>query len=210
MPAIVVPETYMLIPTRARQHLVTQHALNALTCYKLNHINLTVTPTALLPSVVKNAPSHIEHFALPMVHPVTGETISSYQKMMHDPATAEIWQMAFGKDFGSIVQGDIKMEQKGTNAMFVMTHDEIKHVLWQEKKITYGNPEVNYRPQKEDPCRICITAGGNLVTYKSSLSVCTADLDTAKLCWKSVISTPGAKYMCLDIKKKIDDMPQIF
>jgi hypothetical protein len=29
----------------------------------------------------------------------------------------------------------------------------------------------------------------------------TADLDTAKLHWNSVISTPGAQYMCLDIKK---------
>ncbi len=26
-----------------------------------------------------------------------------------------------------------------------------------------------------------------------------ADLDTAKLHWNSVVSTPGAKYMCLDI-----------
>jgi hypothetical protein len=35
-----------------------------------------------------------------MVHPVTGKTISSYKKLMHDPATAEVWQTAFGKDFG--------------------------------------------------------------------------------------------------------------
>jgi hypothetical protein len=134
-----------------------------------------------------------------MVHPVTRETISSYKKLMHDPATAEIWQTAFGKDFGGMAQGDIKMGQKGTYAMFVMTHDKIKHILWQGKKITYRNPVVNYRPQKEDPYRIR-TAGGNLVTYKSSPSVCTADLDTAKLHWNSIISTPGATYMCLDIK----------
>jgi hypothetical protein len=30
---------------------------------------------------------------------------------MHDPATMEIWQTAFGKDFGSMVQGDNKMGQ---------------------------------------------------------------------------------------------------
>jgi hypothetical protein len=42
--------------------------------------------------------------------------------------------------------------------------------------------------------------GGNLITYESSPSVRTADLDTAKLHWNSVISTPGAQYMCLDIK----------
>jgi hypothetical protein len=42
-------------------------------------------------------------------------------------------------------------------------------------------------------------AGGNLITYASSPSVRITDLDTAKLHWNSVISTKGAKYMCLDI-----------
>jgi hypothetical protein len=42
-------------------------------------------------------------------------------------------------------------------------------------------------------------AGGNLITYASSPSICIADLDMAKLHWNSVISKKGAKYMCLDI-----------
>ena len=62
-----------------------------------------------------------------MVHPVTGQAISSYKKLMNDPATAEVWQMPFGKDFGSMCQGDNKTGQKGTNAMFVMTHNDIAH-----------------------------------------------------------------------------------
>jgi hypothetical protein len=57
-------------------------------------------------------PVHFEHYANPMVHPVTGETISSYKKLMNDPATAEVWQTAFGKDFGGMAQGDNKMGQK--------------------------------------------------------------------------------------------------
>jgi hypothetical protein len=64
-----------------------------------------------------------------MVHPVTGRTISSYKKLMNDPATAEVWQTAFGKDFGGMAQGCNKTGAKGTNAMFVMTHDEIRHAL---------------------------------------------------------------------------------
>jgi hypothetical protein len=44
---------------------------------------------------------------------------------MHDPATAEVWQTAFGKDFGGMTQGDNKTGQKGTNSVFVMTHKEI-------------------------------------------------------------------------------------
>jgi hypothetical protein len=59
---------------------------------------------------------------------------------MHNPVTAEIWQTAFGKDFGGMAQGDLKTGQKGMNAMLVMMHDEIRHILRQGKKITYGNP----------------------------------------------------------------------
>jgi hypothetical protein len=56
------------------------------------------------------------------------------------PATAKTWQTAFGKDFGSMAQGDNKTGQKGTNAMFVVSHDdEIKHMLSEGKKLTYGN-----------------------------------------------------------------------
>jgi hypothetical protein len=42
---------------------------------------------------------------------------------------------------------------------------------------------------------------GNLITYNGDLSVRTADINMAKLHWNRVVSTPNAKYMCLDIKK---------
>ena len=62
---------------------------------------------------------------MPMIHPTTGEMITSYKKLMHDPATMEIWQTAFGKDCGGMAQGDNLTGQKGTNSIFVMTHNKI-------------------------------------------------------------------------------------
>jgi hypothetical protein len=100
-----------------------------------------------------------------------------------------------------MAQGDNKTGQKGMNAMFVMTHNEIAHAYQAKKFFTFANPVVNYRPQKEDPNCICIMAMGNLITYDGELSVRTVDINTAKLHWNSVVSTPNAKYMCLDIKK---------
>ncbi len=134
-----------------------------------------------------------------MVHPVTRETISSYNKLMNDPTTAEVWQTAFGKDFGGMAQGDNKTGRKGMDAMFVMTHDGIKHALKAGKKITYYNPIVDHRPQKEGPNRIRLRAGGNLIHCNKELSVPTAGLKTAKLHWNSVVSTALAKYMCIDL-----------
>ena len=126
---------------------------------------------------------------------------------MHDPATADIWQTAFGKDFGGMAQGDNKTGQKGTNAMFVMNHEEIKNVLKAGKTFTYTNPVVDHRPQKADPNCICITAGGNLIQYDCELSVPIANIDTAKLHWNSVVSMALVKYMCVDIKKITYQLP---
>jgi hypothetical protein len=84
--------------------------------------------------------------------------------------------------------------------MFVMTHDKIAHALAAKNFFTYANLVVNYRPQKDNPHPIRFTAGGNLINYDGVASVQTADLDTAKLHWNSVVSMENARYMCLDIK----------
>jgi hypothetical protein len=39
----------------------------------------------------------------------------------------------FGKDFGGMAQGCNKTGQKGTNAMFIMLHDDIMHDLAAKK-----------------------------------------------------------------------------
>jgi hypothetical protein len=193
-------QTTRTIPSMARQELVTQLAIDALTIAEDNNLRDIFSPRSLLNINPMRDHLRFKQFACPMVHPTTGKTISSYTQLMHDPVTAETWQMAFGKDFSGMAQGDNKTGQKGTNAMFVMTHDKIYKVLAQKKKFTYGNPVVDYCPQNNDPHRIRITAGGNLVKYESSPLVQTADLDMAKLHWNSVISTKNAKYVCLDIK----------
>jgi hypothetical protein len=132
------------------------------------------TPTCLMKHMKNSFPMMFENFASPMLHPITGKTISSYKKLMNDPATAKVWQTASGKEFKGMAQGDKKMGQKGTNAMFVMTHDELAHVLQSGKRFTFANPVVKYQPQKEDPNRIQIMAMGKLVSYKGELSVQTA------------------------------------
>ncbi len=117
---------------------------------------------------------------------------------MQDPATAETWMTAFGKDFGGMCQGDDKTGQLGTNAMFVMTPSNVP-LIPTDRTVTYTQVVIDHRPQKADPNRIRITAGGNLINYPGELTTRTADVTTAKLLWNSVLSMPEAKYMCLDM-----------
>ena len=68
-----------------------------------------------------------------------------------------------------------------------------------EKTITYARLVVDFRPQKKDPNRVRMTAGGNLIKYAGEITTHTADLTTAKIVWNSVLSTAGAKYACFGI-----------
>jgi hypothetical protein len=123
------PTTFMPIPNGAQQRTVTRQAIDVLTIQEGAEANNKFTPLCLMKHAKKSIPTMFKHFASPMVHPIMGKTISSYKKLMNDPATAKVWQTAFGKDFGGMAQGDKKTGQKGTNAMFVMNHDKLAHVL---------------------------------------------------------------------------------
>jgi hypothetical protein len=65
--------------------------------------------------------------------------------------------------------------------------------------VMYAHIVVDFPPQRTNPRRIWITASGNLINYPGELSTQTADLTSSKLMWKTILSTEGAKYMCLDI-----------
>ena len=65
--------------------------------------------------------------------------------------------------------------------------------------VTYARVVVDIRPQKDDPNRVRITAGGNLIKYPGELTTRTADLTTSKILWNSVISTENARFAALDV-----------
>ena len=140
-----------------------------------------------------------EHFCAPVIHPVTGESITKYKKLIDDPITARTWSRAFGKEFGNLAQGDTATNTPGTNSIYVMTHEQILQIP-NDRTVTYTRIVVDYRPQKADPNRVRLTAGGNLIEYPGELTTRTAELTTTKMLWNSVISTEDARYMCLDIK----------
>eukprot|EP00804_Cyclotella_cryptica_P000330 CCRYP_008663-RA/>CCRYP_008663-RA protein AED:0.43 eAED:0.43 QI:0/0/0/1/0/0/2/0/233 len=111
-----------------------------------------------------------------------------------------VWTTAIGKEFSNLAQGGDKTGEKGTNSIFVMSHDEIANIP-KGRTVTYGRIVIDSRPQKADPNRVRITAGGNLIKdYPGELTTRTADLTTSKILWNSVLSTEGAEFMGIDIK----------
>ena len=81
------------------------------------------------------------------------------------------------------------------------------------------------RPQQEDPDITRITIGGNNIIYPGDVGTPTASLELIKLILNSVLSRPGAKFACFDVKNfylatsmdrsdyariKIEDIPKEF
>ena len=65
-----------------------------------------------------------------------------------------------------------------------------------DRVVTYARIVVDYRPQKADPNRVRITAGGNLIQYPGELTTRTTDLRTTK---KRKHQWTTCKICCLDI-----------
>jgi hypothetical protein len=66
--------------------------------------------------------------------------------------------------------------------------------------VTYGRIVVSVCPQKAEVKQTRLTVGGNLIDYPGDISTKTAGLITAKVLFNSVISTPNAKFMGIDLK----------
>ena len=98
-----------------------------------------------------------------------------------------------------MAQGDNKIETPGTCSIFVMTQNKTRRIP-QDRVVTHACLVVNFRPQKDNPNSVRITAGGNLIKYPGELTTRTADMTTTKILWNSIFSTEGAQFMGLDIK----------
>jgi hypothetical protein len=68
------------------------------------------------------------------------------------------------------------------------------------KKLTYLYVVSAFRPDKTNPRCICWTVGGNHIIYAADVNTKTADLTTAKTLISSILSTPDAKFLGINIK----------
>ena len=67
--------------------------------------------------------------------------------------------------------------------------------------ITYCRILCETRPHKKETHILIITICGNKITNEGLFSTPTADLVTAKIDWKIIISTPYYRYLIVEVKK---------
>ena len=145
----------------------------------------------------QHTPITVKHTCNGVVHPVSGQVITKYKTLINDNLLQDIWEEAMCIELGRLSQG--YKDTQYTNTIRFMDHKMINDIP-KNQTVTYGHIVVDYFPQKDDPNRVRITAGGNLIDYPDELTTRTADLRTTKLLWNSMLSTKDARYMCIDIE----------
>jgi len=66
-------------------------------------------------------------------------------------------------------------------------------------KTTYAKIKYNINPRKKSTHRTCLTIGGNWLPFNGNLSVPGATVTTTKCMVNSIISSPNAKGLIIDI-----------
>jgi hypothetical protein len=136
-----------------------------------------------------------------MANSVLGENGEplEYRHLIASPKTRTTWTHSYGNELGQLVQG-MPGRAEGTNTIFFIP----RHMVLKERAryVTYGLITCLIRPEKIDkPNRTRLVVGGDRVHYPFDAGMLTADLLTVKLLINSIISTPGARFLTMNIKK---------
>eukprot|EP00956_Cyclotella_meneghiniana_P017716 scaffold29109_cov56-Cyclotella_meneghiniana.AAC.5 len=129
----------------------------------------------------------------------TGNLLN-YRQLLRHPKYKAQWKVSSANEFGRLANGVGGRIKKPTNTIrFIREQDVPKD---RRKDITYGSFTCSVRPEKiDEPNRTRFTAGGDKINYPGEVATPTAEMLVlvAKLLFNSVVSTPGAKFMTMDI-----------
>lgn len=135
-----------------------------------------------------------EYNAYAVTHHITGKQME-YRHLIRNPHYKKDWDQSCANELGRLAQG-LSDKIKGTNTLVFIA----KSMVPPGRTVTYARIVCIVRPVKEETNQTGITCSGNLILdYSGDVSTETASLETFKIHINSVISTPGAKYMTMDI-----------
>ena len=145
----------------------------------------------------------------------------NYRQLMRHPDYKGPWSLSSANEFGRLANGVGGRIKNPTNTIKFICLTDIPRD--RRRDITYGQFVCTVRPEKTEKNRTRYVVGGDRTNYPGEVATPTADMLVAKTLFNSVISTPGAKFMTIDIsnfylmtplprpeyiRMKLSDIPQ--
>ena len=124
----------------------------------------------------------------------TGQSLE-YSHLMSGP-DKDIWKTSLTNNLGRLAQGVGTRIPTGTNKLFFIPRSAIPA----GRTVTYSQLFASIRPNKTKTHRVCVTVGGNRLDFPGDTTTNCASLTTTKCILNSTISTPGARFITIDIK----------
>jgi hypothetical protein len=126
----------------------------------------------------------------------TGKLLN-YRQLLKHPAHKKEWDVSAANEFGRLAQGVGGRIKNPTNTIRFIKEQQVPKP--RKKDVTYGSFVCTVRPEKAEPNRTRFTAGGDKINYPGEVATPTAEMLVAKVLFNSVVSTPGAKFMTMDV-----------
>jgi hypothetical protein len=174
--------------SRVRPPDPNPYGYNTRASARLNHA-ISLLPIQCFPT---------QHRANSVIDQITGQSYE-YRHLVTGKATghtSEVWTQSFANTLGRLANGVGTSVPEGTNTIFFINRNQVPT----DRKVTYGRIFCTIRPQKKETHRNRLTVGGNLIDYPYDIGTPTAGITAAKIVFNSIVSTPNAKFMGLDIK----------
>jgi hypothetical protein len=191
---IVTPQTpHVMVRRSARQQNVSQHMM-AETINQANHCFSISAQT----KYTHQSSTNTDMIILPeMANAVICPETSKYLKH-HELITKLKYKIKWMRSTANEIN-----RLYNTNTLRFIRRSDIP----KGRKVTYGSFVVDIKDQKDEKERTRLTVGRDQIEYPGDKSTRTAGLTTAKILINSVISTPSAKFIFIDIKKKYLNTP---
>ena len=141
---------------------------------------------------------------MPVLDKETGKTLE-FRQLHNHPKYKETWNTSYCNELGRLCQGvghgtagPQQQQVKGTNKFHITRYEDIS--VHKRGDICHTRVVCEIRPGKDDPNRTRITVNGGDIYYSGYVATPTGSLELLKLIINSVLSRPGAKFACFDVK----------
>jgi len=126
-------------------------------------------------------------------------TYLKYRQLMQHPKYKEVWSKSSADKFGRLANGlaDGRIEKPTKTICFIRKGNV---PVDRRKDVTYGSFSCDYKPNKKEQNRTRLMMGGDRINYPDDCGTPTADMIIFKILTNSIISTPNAKCLMMDIK----------
>jgi hypothetical protein len=189
-------------PLRVREATHDTHAFNT----QSNTWKTDTTDLDNAMHIIETQPDTTNEYTnVAVMHPETGQPMK-YQQLITHPDFKVVWNRSSANEFGQLAQG-ISGRLQGTNTIRFICKEEVP--LDRLKDVTYGKFVCELKPNKEEVEHTRLTMGGNKANYPFEVRTPTAKMILVKTHANSVVSTPNARYMTIDISNFYLNTPMV-